>query len=212
MRIDLGAKVRTKDGHTAGHIERAIWDPRPNQVIGYVINTGGLLGHEVVISPEMLETSARADDEIVLSLTKQELGEIARYEESDYSAPPADWIAPAVYAMPSGGYLWPLGYADGAAPLVPPSAATEHMHEPEIREGMRVRDANGDELGTVAEVKVDEATEELRGVVVRRGGVLERITGGGETFEIDAEQIGQVDDDELRLVTSGAEILGRQKA
>jgi sporulation protein YlmC with PRC-barrel domain len=77
---------------------------------------------------------------------------------------------------------------------------------------MRVRDANGDDLGTVEEVMVDEATEELRGIVVRRGGVLERIAGDGQTFEIDVQQIGQVDDDELRLITSGAEILGRQRA
>jgi sporulation protein YlmC with PRC-barrel domain len=211
MRIDLGAKVRTKDGHRAGHVKQAIWDPTANQIIGYVINTGGLLGHEVVLSPEMIEEARRDGDEIVLSLNKNELDEIARYEESDYSAPPADWIAPAVYAFPSAGYVWPLGYAD-APPLAPPRAPTLHVHEPEIKRGMRVRDANGDEIGVVEEVKVDESTEELRGIVVRRGGLLERVAGKAETVEIDAEQIGQIDDDELRLVTSGAEIFGRQRA
>jgi len=51
MRIDLGAPVRTKDGHGAGHVKKAIWDPKSNQIIGYVVATGGLLGHEAVVSP-----------------------------------------------------------------------------------------------------------------------------------------------------------------
>jgi len=210
MRIDLGAKVRTKDGHQAGQVKKAIWDPRANQVTGYVVATGGLLGHEAVISPESIETAKREGDEVVLNLTKKELDELARYEESDYSTPPVDWVAPAVYAYPAAGYLLPVGYAD-AAPYVPPQP-TEHVHEPEIRRGMRVRDAKGEVIGTVEDLRVDDATEELRGVVVRRGGVLERIGGGGQMIDVDAEQIGEVDQDELRLVASGAELLGRQHA
>jgi sporulation protein YlmC with PRC-barrel domain len=212
MRIDLGAKVRTTDGHRAGHIKKAIWDPRANRVLGYVIGTGGLLGHEVVVSPEVLEAALRDGDEIALGLTKQELSELARYEESEYSASPAEWVAPTVYAFPAAGFVWPIRDADVAPPLVPPPSPTERAHRPEIRKGMRVRDAKGEDIGSVDEVKVDEATGDLRGIVVRRGGALERETGGGQTFEIDAEQVRQVDHDELRLVSSGAEVLGRQHA
>jgi sporulation protein YlmC with PRC-barrel domain len=212
MRIDLGAKVRTRDGHGAGHVKQAVWDPAGNRIVAYVINTGGLLGHDAVIPPESVEGAERDGDEIVLNLTKKELGEIARYEESEYSVPPEDWIPPAVFGFPTSGYLWPVRYTESALPPVGPPPPTEHVHEPAIRRGMRVRDANGDDLGTVEEVMVDEATEELRGIVVRRGGVLERVAGDGQTFEIDVQQVGQVDDDELRLITSGAEILGRQRA
>jgi sporulation protein YlmC with PRC-barrel domain len=219
MRIDLGAKVRTKDGHGAGHVKKVVWDPRANRIIAYVINTGGLLGHEVVISPEVLEAAAREGDELVINLTKKELGDLARYEEAEYTAPPPDWTAPDFHALPTAGYLWPIGYMDVAPSIVPPrhpqedhEEHQERGHSPQIREGMRVRDANGDEIGVVAEIRVDEATEELRAIVVRRGGALDRIAGGGATLEIDAEQIGHVDHDELRLVTSGAEILGRQRA
>ena len=31
MRIEHGAKVRTKDGHDAGHVKHAIWDPGRKQ-------------------------------------------------------------------------------------------------------------------------------------------------------------------------------------
>ena len=75
-----------------------------------------------------------------------------------------------------------------------------------------MRDANGEEIATVEEVRIEETTEKLRGVVVRRGGALERIGGGGQLLDVDAEQIGQVEPDELRLVASGAELFGRQHA
>ena len=210
MRIDLGAPVRTKDGHGAGHVKKAIWDPKSNQIIGYVVATGGLLGHEAVVSPESIEAAKREGDDVILNLTKKELDELARYEASDYSPPPVDWVAPAVYAYPAAGYLLPVGYAD--APPKAPRQPTEHVHEPKIRRGMRVRDGNGEEIGTVEEVTVDEVTEKLRGVVVRRGGALDRIAGGGQLIDVDAEQIGQVGPDELRLVASGAELFGRQHA
>ena len=88
MRIDLGAKVQTKDGDGAGRIKQAIWDPRTNKVTAYVIDTGGLLGHQVVVSPETLEGATRDGDAIVLDMLKPEFDELARYEEADYEAVP----------------------------------------------------------------------------------------------------------------------------
>ena len=68
MRIDLGAKVRTSEGKSAGHVNQAIWDPRNNEITGYVVSTGGLLGHDVIVSGEMLGSAAREGDEIALAL------------------------------------------------------------------------------------------------------------------------------------------------
>ncbi|MGH2491913.1 MAG: PRC-barrel domain-containing protein [Candidatus Limnocylindria bacterium] len=160
MRIELGAKVRTNDGHGAGHIKQALWDPKANQVIGYVIDTGGLLGHEVVISREMVEDARRDDDQIVLGLSKKELDELARFEEAEYEPAPAGWLPPAVYGgWPAAGIVWPVG---AGAPM-PPPPPHEVKAEPKIKQGMRVRDANGDDIGVVDEVLVDASTEELRG-------------------------------------------------
>lgn len=211
MRIDLGAKVRTKDGHGAGHIKQALWDPRANQIIGYVIDTGGLLGHEVVISPEMLESAKRERDALVVELTKKDLDELARYSETEYQPAPAGWLAPDVYGWPSAGFLWPVGYAEGA-PIVAPPPARDERPEPKIKEGMRVIDSGGGDIGVVDEILVDEATEELRGVIVKRGGALARLGGAEGKIEIGAEQIGAVDGDYVRLITSGREILGRERA
>ena len=123
MRIEHEAKVRTKDGHDAGHVKHAIWDPDGSTITQYVIATGGLLGHDVIVSPELLGSGTRDGSAIVLNMTKHELDELAHYESADYTPPPADWRAPSVHGFPSGGYLWPVTEAE-AVPVddSPPTA------------------------------------------------------------------------------------------
>jgi sporulation protein YlmC with PRC-barrel domain len=60
---------------------------------------------------------------------------------------------------------------------------------------MKVKDASGESLGVVEEVRVDEATGELRGVIVRTSGVL----GDGETREIPADHL-EVAERELHVI------------
>lgn len=115
MRIEHEARVRTKDGHDAGHVKHAIWDPDGSSVMQYVVSTGGLLGHDVILSPELLESGTRDGGAIVLNMTKHELDELAHYEPSAYAPPPADWRAPSVHGFPSGGYLWPVTEAETVA-------------------------------------------------------------------------------------------------
>jgi hypothetical protein len=112
MRIDLETKVRTKDGHDAGEVKQAIWDPRGNQITQYVISTGGLLGHDVIVSPELLEGATRDGSAIVVNMNKHELDELAHYEPEAYAPPPSDWRAPSASGFPSGGYLWPVTDAE----------------------------------------------------------------------------------------------------
>jgi sporulation protein YlmC with PRC-barrel domain len=198
MRIDLGAKVRTKDGHSAGHIKQAIWDPRRNEIIEYVVSTGGLLSHDAIVTSEMLESATHDGSEIVLDITKHDLEELARFEPTAYAAPPADWLAPSSYSFPSGGYLFPIT----ELPPADERPSTEELGRGmKIRSGMKVRDADGEVKGDVAELRVDDQTGELRGIIVKRG---------GDVLEVDSESIDHVDD-EVRLVSADREIRGREK-
>ncbi|MDP9281429.1 MAG: hypothetical protein M3P38_04970 [Chloroflexota bacterium] len=107
MRIDLGEMVRTKDGHKAGHVKHAIWDLGGKEITQFVIATSGLLGHDVIVSKEILESAARDGSQIVLDIDKHELDELARYEAADYAPPPPGWLAP-VTGFPAGGHLFPI--------------------------------------------------------------------------------------------------------
>jgi sporulation protein YlmC with PRC-barrel domain len=198
MRIDLGAKVRTKDGHSAGHIKQAIWDPRRNEIVEYVVSTGGLLSHDAIVSSEMLESATQDGSEIVLDITKHDLDELARFEPTAYTTPPAEWVAPSAHSFTSGGYLFPL---TDRPPTVEEPPNEDLRRGRRIRKGMKVRDAAGEVVGEVAELRVDDQTGELRGLLVRREGDL---------LEIDSANIDQVGDD-VRLISAGGEIRGRER-
>jgi hypothetical protein len=53
MRVDLDAKVKTRDGHDAGAVQRAVIDPRADNVSDFVISTGGLLGYDVLVRSQL---------------------------------------------------------------------------------------------------------------------------------------------------------------
>ena len=189
MRIRLDAHVKTSDGHRAGQVRRVLWDPETNEINAFVIGTGGLLGHDALISREVLEQATPDGDEIVVDLTKDELDRLEHFEEDAYASPPAGWPAPGLYDYPAAAYL--MATPD---PLARPSEEVRHdlhAHErPQFRKGMRVRDASGAQLGEVDEIRVEESTGEVRAIVVRDGDSRREITadqvdiGGGEVHVI----------------------------
>lgn len=200
MRIKLDATVRTSDGHAAGRAKRAIFDPAANEVSGFVIDTGGLFGHEVVVSRDVLERAGVDGDDLIVDLSKDELRGLERYEQDDFAAAPVGWMPPALYDYPAGMYLFPVqaetSSAQDAARPARPSIAKE----------MTVRDATGRSIGVVKEVRIDDMTGELRSVLVKESDPA----GRGTTIEIPAEQV-DVGDGELRLVEdSGTAGAGRE--
>ena len=192
MRVQLDASVRTKDGQRAGHVKRVIFDPERNEVTAFVLNTGGFLGHDVIVSPDVLERGANAD-EIVVDLTKDELNGLEHYEETAYAPPPAGWIVPAPYTYPTASFLFP---SEPGVPLPPADPGAGRSRRPAISEGMKVTDATGAVIGVVKELRVDDMTGELRSIVVRDEGPL---GGDDEAMEIAADHV-DVGDREIHIV------------
>ncbi|TMG37862.1 MAG: PRC-barrel domain containing protein [Chloroflexi bacterium] len=109
MRIDFGAKVRTKDGHDAGSVRRVIVDPSSQRVTGFVVSTSRLLGRDVIVAED--EFLSSSGDTITLDLTKAELDRQPSFEEADYTLPPVGWVAPLGYGLPADAYLLPVAVA-----------------------------------------------------------------------------------------------------
>lgn len=168
MRIQLGANVNTKDGRHAGKVTKVVWDPDRNEVREFVVSTGGLLGHDVIVSREVLERAAPRGDELVVDLTKEELGRMDHYDDRAYAPPPYGWLVPAEHAYGADAFLFPT-VVDG----VKATNATE-PRRPLIRKGMAVKDVAGEKIGSVDELRIDDMTGELRAIVVRQGGSDER--------------------------------------
>src|SRR5256885_17249373 len=87
MRIDLRARVRTKDGHDAGKVRRVIVDPATERITGFVVSTGGLLGREVIVGEH--DFVEGREGELMLRLSKPELAQQPTFDEAGFTAPPA---------------------------------------------------------------------------------------------------------------------------
>src|SRR5215207_6376329 len=195
MRVDLDAKVRTRDGESAGNVQRAVIDPQANEVSDFVISTGGLFGHDVLVPRERLEPSSREGDAIRLDLTKDELKRMPVYAPASYAVPATGWIPPAGYGYPPGSFLWPVGYDYTEQPLTERAAGeSEGEVWPTIDTGTVVRDHTGEQIGVVDEVRFDTSSGRLQALVVRAGGSIQTFFGGGETLEVASSQVERVDE------------------
>jgi sporulation protein YlmC with PRC-barrel domain len=200
MRIELGATVKTKDGHRAGTVTKAIWDPTENQVSEFVITTGGLLGHDVVVSREVLERSTVDGKELVVDLTKHELAGLEHFEEHTYAPPPYGFLTPAESNYASADLLFPLATADMDAR--PGDASRQQgRHRLSIKKGMPVKDAGGRTLGVVDELRIDDMTGELRSIVVRENRLAHaaQTADTSKTREIPADQL-DIGDGEVHVI------------
>jgi len=132
MRVDLHAKVRTQDGHDAGHIERVILDPGGTWVREYVVDTGGWLGRQVLVPAEEIDAAERGADGLRLRLSKAELERLPTYVPEQYVLPPVGWVPPVGLAglgFPDGAYAWPAALG-GTIPVAPTTPAATTVTTP----------------------------------------------------------------------------------
>jgi len=212
MRLDLDAKVRASDGEDIGSVDRAVVDPRTNEVTHIVVRTGAIFGRDIMVPREDLERGSQDGDTIHLDLTKDELKEFPDFVMDQFSAPPPTWIAPAGYGFPAAGYAWPVAVDPmmGPTPMViPDDTLDDEMEEPDqvtITKGTLVLDRHSDDIGAVDDVRFDAETGQLQGFVLRVGGALRTLFGGGDTVEVSRHQIEHVGESLVRLRLAKEEV------
>lgn len=191
MRIDLDARIRTSDGQDAGTVQRAVLDPDTKDVRGFVVTTGGLLGREVIVPRDELERASQDGETLRLRLSKAQLEKMEEYVPERYGAPPEAWVPPpGLYGFPAHGYVWPASYAGADVDAAresggPPTALT-------LDKGSPVHDSEGHDVGVVEDVLMDRTSGDINGFVLRVGGALQTIFGGGHTVEVGSAQIRRV--------------------
>ncbi len=201
MRIDLNAKIRTKDGHDAGNIHRVLIDPTTERITGFVVSTSRLLGRDVIVAEDMFAESSPDGSTITLNLNKKELDTQPTFEQSDYIVPPAGWAGPNIgYTVPPESFLWP---ADTSL------ADVGERSRPSIKKGDTVKDRDGDVVGAVEDIRFDEKTGDVLSLIVKAGAGLERLFGGGKLAEISRDDILRIAEDEVRLGVDREEIVAK---
>ena len=216
MRIDLNAKVTTRDGEVAGKIHYAIFDEGTKELTHFVVSTGGLFGKDVLVpraltAPgEVLAGAPGRGSAMVLNMTRAELERMADFTSTDYTTPPAGWEPPSTYWYPIGGILWGGGF-DAGSPEPPTSGRSEDVEDSwegaMIERGAEVVDRRGKRLGTLEEVKLDPDTGRLQSALVHIGGLVQDLLGAGRTLEVTGEIIAAVEQGRIRLSVSVDELM-----
>ena len=196
MRVALDARVLSREGDEIGSMRRVIINPRTSAVSAFVVKTGGLLGHEVLIAVEEIDELADDGGAIRVRLSKEQFKDFPPYRPSEYVLPPSDTTAPSLAGFPYGSYLWPAAAPD-ATGVSEPAIPGEHIEPSGVvvatRLGRRttVVDSHGEHLGVVDQVLFDDETERLMGFVLH--------TDEGDTVEVQGGLIAFVDEDRVQL-------------
>jgi sporulation protein YlmC with PRC-barrel domain len=212
MRMDLDAKVRARDGDDIGSVDRAIVDPRNNEVTHFVVRTGAIFGRDIVIPREDVERANQDGDTIQLDLSKDELERFPDFAPEDFGAPPPTWVAPTGYGFPASGYAWPIAMDPmmGPGPMpIPEEYVDQDVEEPDqvtLTKGALVLDRHDDDIGVVDDLRFDASTGQLQGFVLRVGGALRTLFGGGDTMEVSNSQIESVGESVVKLRLAKEEV------
>ena len=115
------------------------------------------------------------------------------------------WVAPAGYGFPSSGYAWPVAMDPMMGPVpmeIPAEYVDADAEEPDqvsVSKGALVLDRNDDDIGVVDDVRFEAETGRLQGFVLRVGGALRTLFGGGDTVEVSRSQIESVGESIVKL-------------
>src|SRR4051794_14519156 len=155
MRVDLDAKVFTREGAEIGHVHRAIVDPRTSEVTELVIGTGGFLGHDVLLPIAEVERADLDGDAIRLTLTRADVEKLPDYVATEYVTPVSGWLYPGAYSFTAyGGFIWPAAFMYDAAEAsnIARAVGDSASDDASIEKGALVFDRDGADIGVVDDV------------------------------------------------------------
>ena len=184
MKIEIGARVRTRHGRDVGHVHRVLVDLDDNSVTGIVVLKGHLLSRDVLVPLDFIERAV--GDEVALTLDENELDQLPEFAYNELLAPPPAWTAAGPY--PDGTFYIPVWQRKRLG-----------QHHVDITSGARVHAIDGD-IGRVDQVELDPVTGELDAFWIRADGIF------GHDIRIPAEWIERADESGVYVKASKVDI------
>src|SRR5947209_489299 len=186
MRINLGTKVVTADGHDVGKIDRLVVDPRTDRMQEFVVRKGFFVEHDVIVPIGWVEDGVGNDDDDAIHLNKSadEVKRLPEFVETNYMGAPSG-MYPGLYgdalvegpaAYGGGGWLWP-------APIYEP-AAQGSLGRAELPADAPLADSSGS--NAVAHGMMADQLQESR-----PGNVF--LSTGTDVKTHDGDKVGTVD-------------------
>ncbi len=178
MQFKQGTSVYTVDDKEVGRIDRVVIDPATLEVTHLVIRKGLLLTEDKVVPIKLVEQAA--EDRVVLKSSEDGLN-LPNFEEAHYlsadainepgAAEPAGYIPPLLAYPPAGTAWWGSSGAVVPPPLAPAAVVERNIPEGTValKEGAAVISANGEHVGNVDEIFVDEESKRATHFVISKG-------------------------------------------
>ncbi|HEU4760567.1 MAG TPA: PRC-barrel domain-containing protein [Dehalococcoidia bacterium] len=174
-----GAEVISTDGEEVGKLHAVVVDPRDDAVTHIVVNAGPFFpqpgfGAPRLVSVPIDEMADAREKKVILKCTRKKFSEMPDYARWSYTPPTPAWRTPE--GLPRENVLWSAGAAlvaslgrfSGIA--VPWETIRKGRFEREILHDAPVwRTEPHTHIGDVERVLVDEVTDEVAALVIRRG-------------------------------------------
>ena len=207
-----GAHVESSDGKDVGRLHSIVIDPRDNEVTHIVVNAGPHFPEPGFGSPELREVPIDSvedagEEKVVLRCSREEFGRLPAHVETDFTPAPAPSVEPS--KTDPAHRLWNIGVALAAS--FANTATGIAMPAETVRKASFGREILNDapvwrvephtHIGDVERVLVDEDTDEIRDLVIRRGAVFHEdvvLPMDYVTEVLDGVIHVQISDDELR--------------
>jgi sporulation protein YlmC with PRC-barrel domain len=206
-----GSHVESKEGKDLGRLHSVVIDPRDNEVTHIVVNTGPHFPEPGFGAPELInvpidQMEDAGEEKVVLRATRDEFRKLPKYVERDFT--PVRSAAPTEHTDPAH-FLWNTGVAVAASLAriatgiaIPAETVRKASFEREILNDAPVwRLEPHTHIGDVERVLVDEDTDEIKELVIRRGAVFHEdvvLPMGYVTEILDGVVHVQLTDAELR--------------
>lgn len=216
MNIELGMDVYATDGDKVGTVEKIVVDSNTKQIHKFILHRGFLTHDDKLVDIDMV--TLQDSEGLRIDLTSDQVNELPAFVEERFVEVPQHeresmpFIVPN--AMGAGSYLYGApnigrGYEGSqdsmfdAAPAAAPVVEVE-SNIPEtdvmISEGTDVYGSDGDKLGSVGNVLVDDSGS-ITGFVVTKGLIFKKDV----RIPIDWVETANESDVRLNMTTAQAE-------
>jgi sporulation protein YlmC with PRC-barrel domain len=179
MLVPFGTRVVDSSGKGVGTVSRLVLHHQSRQVAGLVVHQGILNRREVVVP---IGKVAAFGDEVRLAVRAPELEGFDLFHPARLQGMPDHWEMPAGFDQRDfflvGGDGWTEALlpfettspaVSGTRGFVRDEGATAEPEEPDIAAGMHVVDRDGQRVGDVEAVEIDDASGRITRIRVRHG-------------------------------------------
>ena len=194
MDFDLGTAVYSGDGKHVGKVDRIVLSAQGGPVQAVVVHSGFFFSRDVLIPVDRI--GSVDDAGVHLTVSGDALHALPDFVQAQYAPPPDPAAMEPTYMM--GAVMYPYDTEPGVAPVVEEERNTLPPGAGEVGRDANVVCSDG-EAGVVRDVVVDEASGQVRYLVVDTGEV------GTRHVHVPHELIASVADDTVTLACTLAE-------